>query len=97
MMSGVSVESFWNISAAAAATIGVAILVPLNRVYLPLRPVEHVLPSRPRMQVVIGCMFRLVSDVTRELPGEANETILFPGATRSGFATWSSSVGPLEL
>src|SRR6476660_4026099 len=97
MVSGVRVGSFWNISAAAPAKIGVAMLVPLSRVYFPLWPVVHVLPRRPRTHVVIGCMFRLAREVTRALPGEASETILFPGATRSGFNTWSSSVGPLEL
>src|SRR5689334_2139717 len=96
MVSGVSVGSFWIMSAAAAATMGVAMLVPLSRVYFPLGPVEQ-FPGSPSKHVVIGWMLRLVSDATSVLPGALKETIRFPGATRSGFTTWSSRVGPFEL
>src|SRR5579864_4137476 len=97
IVSGVRVGSFWNMSAAAPATIGVAMLVPLSRVYFPLTPVVQIFPNKLETQLVIGEMLRLVNDVTSVLPGEARETIRLPGATRSGFTTWSSSVGPFEL
>src|SRR5579884_518011 len=93
MMSGVSVGSFCVISAAAPATIGVAMLVPLRRKYFPLLPVMH----SPRTQVVVGEITRFEFWVARVLPGASRETIRLPGATRSGLTTWSRSVGPLEL
>src|SRR5580765_3654961 len=97
IVSGVMVGSFWTINTAAPATIGVAMLVPLSRVYFPLAPVVQLFPSRPRIHVVIGWIFRLESDVTSVLPGAPRETMRFPGATRSGLTTWSTRVGPFEL
>src|SRR6185312_2635696 len=55
IVSGVSVGSFCNISAAAPATTGVAMLVPLKRMYLLLAPVlQMLIPKAEILQTVTG-------------------------------------------
>src|SRR5689334_2880586 len=87
-MSGVSVGSFCSIRAAAPLTTGVAMLVPLRRKYMLAAPHDglgHVATSKRGLFV------------SRVEPGSRNDTTRLPGATRSGLAMWSTSVGPLEL
>src|ERR1051326_1971563 len=93
MTSGVSVGSLWNINAAAPATIGVAMLVPLRRRYFPGIPVVQV----SSVHVVTGDRIKFDCCVAIVLPGASSDTMRFPGATRSGFTMWSSNVGPFEL
>src|SRR5579859_708388 len=68
-------------------------LVPLKRKYFPGVPVVQL----SQVQVVMGEITRLEYWVAMVLPGDSREMIRLPGATRSGFTTWSKSVGPLEL
>src|SRR5437660_1265928 len=91
-VSGVNVGSAWIIKAAAPLTTGVAILVPLNRIY-----------AEERVEVLVLVKYSEVSTSTAGYffgsceYGESSETTELPGAMRSGFTTWSKAVGPFEL
>src|SRR5215813_8097453 len=94
MVSGVIEISFWIIRAAAAATTGVAMLVPLMLRYLSPGGVVQI----PRaLHIGSGVTASAGYVVARKLPGDSSETMRLPGAIRSGFTTWSLAVGPLEL
>src|SRR5437763_13832344 len=101
MMSGVTVGSFWTINAAAADTSGVAMLVPLRRMYLELESWVHkVMPSRFTVHTfngTVGTRLSVELSESKVLLGASSETIRLPRATMSGFTTWSIMLGPLEL
>src|SRR5690242_15356932 len=102
MVSGVRVGLLWIMSAAPPATTGVAILVPLNCKYCGPGEVAPQLDCPTNTShSQFSCVGLMMADTgaswLKVEPGESSDVILFPGAMMSGFSTWSSSVGPLEL
>src|SRR5215813_7425022 len=92
--SGVREGSFCSRSAATPLTTGVAILVPLSCMY---RAEPYIAPQDVR-ELLQGKTANAGYSVSSVLLDDAfRETTALPGATRSGFTTWSNDVGPLEL
>jgi hypothetical protein len=91
-VSGVNVGSAWIIRAAAPLTTGVAMLVPLNRMYAGERVEFLVLVIYSEVKTSTAVYFFGSCEY-----GESSETTELPGAMRSGFTTWSKAVGPFEL
>src|SRR6266581_919901 len=91
-VSGLNVGSAWIIRAAAPLTTGVAMLVPLNRMYAAesVEVLVFVEYSEVKTSVAAYCFGSCEY-------GESSETTELPGAMRSGFTTWSKAVGPFEL